>query len=232
MPKSEDYDTTNPPPATPPGQLTPAQKLAAYKATPTPDANAFAATPAPASTGFGAPASNGFGSPPPANNSFGSPPPANNSFGSSPGMFGSPSSSGFGGSAGSFGAPAGSMAPQQNGMGTMNNASTGNTMAQTGTAAAAAVNAGEETLVENDNTDWINKKWRPMMGWVYMGTCTFDFVIAPILWSVLQATSHGTVTSQWMPLTLQGAGLYHVAMGAVLGLTAYGRTKEKIAGAS
>jgi hypothetical protein len=42
----------------------------------------------------------------------------------------------------------------------------------------------------------------------------------------------GQVTSQWMPLTLQGAGLYHVAMGAVLGLTAFGRTQEKIAGAT
>ena len=221
MPKSEDFDTVVPPPATPPGQLTPAQKLAAMKSpTDTSSTSGFGAPPA--TTGFGAaPATTGF-----------SAPSSNNSFGSSPGVFGSPSSSGFGGSAGSFGAPAGSMAPQQNGMGTMNNASTGNTMAQTGTAASAAVNAGAETLVENDNTDWINKKWRPMMGWVYMGTCTFDFVIAPILWSVLQATYHGTVTSQWMPLTLQGAGLYHVAMGAVLGLTAYGRTKEKIAGAS
>ena len=78
--------------------------------------------------------------------------------------------------------------------------------------------------------DWMSKKWRPMMGWVYMSTCTFDFVIAPILWSILQAYSGGAVTSQWMPLTLQGAG--HVAMGAVLGLTAFGRTQEKIAGAS
>lgn len=80
--------------------------------------------------------------------------------------------------------------------------------------------------------DWMSKKWRPMMGWVYMSTCTFDFVIAPIMWSILQAYSGGAVTSQWMPLTLQGAGLYHVAMGAVLGLTAFGRTQEKIAGAS
>jgi hypothetical protein len=29
-------------------------------------------------------------------------------------------------------------------------------------------------------------------------------------------------------LTLQGAGLFHMAMGAVLGITAYGRSKEKI----
>jgi hypothetical protein len=36
---------------------------------------------------------------------------------------------------------------------------------------------------------------------------------------------------QWQPLTLQGAGLFHLAMGAVLGIAAYGRTKEKMAGA-
>ena len=71
-----------------------------------------------------------------------------------------------------------------------------------------------------------------MMGWVYMATCTADFVIFPILWSVLQSISHGQVTSQWQPLTLQGAGLYHIAMGAVLGLAAFGRTQEKLAGAN
>jgi hypothetical protein len=90
---------------------------------------------------------------------------------------------------------------------------------------------GESTVaLDKDATDWINKKMRPMMGWIYMLTCTCDFVIFPVLWSVLQALSHGSVTSQWQPLTLQGAGLYHIAMGAVLGIAAYGRTKEKVAG--
>ena len=79
--------------------------------------------------------------------------------------------------------------------------------------------------------DWMNSKWRPMMGWLYMGTCTFDFVIFPVLWSLLQSTMGHPVT-QWQPLTLQGAGLYHIAMGAVLGLAAFGRTQEKLAGAN
>jgi hypothetical protein len=97
-----------------------------------------------------------------------------------------------------------------------------------------AMQEGAEALVahDKDSTDWINKKWRPVMGWVYMMTCTADFVVFPILWSLLQALSKGNVTSQWMPLTLQGAGLYHIAMGAVLGIAAYGRTKEKVAGAA
>lgn len=86
-----------------------------------------------------------------------------------------------------------------------------------------------ESVVENDNKEWINRRWRPVMAWVYMATCCFDFILAPILWSILQAAESGLVTSQWIPLTLQGAGLYHLAMGAVLGITAYGRTKEKLA---
>jgi len=85
---------------------------------------------------------------------------------------------------------------------------------------------------EQKKEDWMNSKWRPMMGWVYMATCTADFVVFPILWSVLQSISHGQVTSQWQPLTLQGAGLFHIAMGAVLGIAAYGRTQEKLNGAN
>ena len=97
-----------------------------------------------------------------------------------------------------------------------------------------ALSEGGRSLVEHDkeSTDWINKKWRPAMGWVYMLTCTCDFVLFPILWSLLQTLSAGQVTSQWQPLTLQGAGLYHIALGAVLGIAAYGRSQEKIAGKS
>ena len=85
---------------------------------------------------------------------------------------------------------------------------------------------------EKQKEDWMNSKWRPMMGWMYMIVCSFDFVIAPILWSLLQSLSQGSVNTQWQPLTLQGAGLFHIAMGAVLGIAAYGRTQEKLGGAN
>lgn len=98
------------------------------------------------------------------------------------------------------------------------------------TSAGSNAAQGADVLVANENSNWINKKWRPAMGWMYMGVCVCDFTIFPILWSVLQALNHGQVTSQWQPLTLQGAGLFHIAMGAVLGIAAYGRTKEKVAG--
>jgi hypothetical protein len=85
---------------------------------------------------------------------------------------------------------------------------------------------------EKKKEDWMNSKWRPMMGWMYMGVCIFDFVLAPVLWSLTQALFNGGVNVQWQPLTLQGAGLFHISMGAVLGLAAYGRTQEKLAGAN
>jgi len=70
------------------------------------------------------------------------------------------------------------------------------------------------------------------MGWMYMAVCVFDFILFPIAWSILQATTAGSVTTPWQPISLQGAGLFHIAMGAVLGIAAYGRTKEKIEGAA
>lgn len=78
--------------------------------------------------------------------------------------------------------------------------------------------------------DWMQTQWRPLMAMMYFGVCTFDFIIAPILWSVLQALDKGNVSSQWSPITLQGAGLFHLAMGGILGIAAYGRTQEKING--
>jgi hypothetical protein len=88
--------------------------------------------------------------------------------------------------------------------------------------------ADEVKEIKKDE-DWMQKKWRPAMGWMYMGICTLDMGIFPILWSILQAAMGQPVT-QWQPLTLQGAGLFHVAMGAVLGIAAFGRTQEKLAG--
>ena len=160
---------------------------------------------------FGSPSSGGFGS----TSSFGSP--ATTGFGGG---------SGFGTTTNTYGGP-----NNMGSVGTSNmNVSTGNQPVLTGAGNNAAQDA--DVLVKNTNEDWINKKWRPVMGWMYMVVCVCDFTLFPIFWSLLQALSHGQVTSQWQPVTLQGAGLFHVAMGAVLGIAAYGRTKEKVAGAN
>lgn len=80
-------------------------------------------------------------------------------------------------------------------------------------------------LVDNH---WIHARWRPMMGWIYMIICIADFIIFPILWSILQAKYLGKVDEQWDPLTLKGAGLFHLAMGAIMGVAAWSRGQEKI----
>ena len=146
-----------------------------------------------------------------------------NTLSSGSSTFVSSTTTSFGGGSG-FGAPASGFGSTQN-----INQSNSNQPVLTGAAPTNAA-SGADVLVANDNTDFINKKWRPLMAFVYMITCTCDFVIFPILWSLLQAMSKGSVTMQWQPLTLQGAGLYHIAMGAVLGVAAYGRTKEKLEG--
>jgi hypothetical protein len=88
---------------------------------------------------------------------------------------------------------------------------------------------------EKKKEDWMNSKWRPAMGWMYMAVCIFDFIIAPIGWTIVQfweTQAANDAFRQWQPLTLSGAGLFHMAMGAVLGLSAWGRTQEKLGGAN
>lgn len=87
---------------------------------------------------------------------------------------------------------------------------------------------GDATTLVKADENFLNKKWRPMMAWVYMAICICDFIIFPILWSLLQAAQGIMITEQWLPITLEGGGLIHVAMGAVLGISAYGRTQEKL----
>ena len=216
MPKLDPADTTSATTAIAPLPDTP---VPAFGSTPTATAStSFGNTPAFGST----PASNSFGG----GSSFGAP--STSSFGSSSGggsSFGAPSTSSFGSSSGGFGSPMGGMG--QTGMGGMPGG-----QAQMLQNTGGAMQEGGSTTIETSKGfgDFINSKWRPMMAVIYMLTCVTDFVVFPVLWSVLQALFHGTVTSQWAPLTLQGAGLYHIAMGAVLGLAAYGRSQEKIAG--
>ncbi len=65
--------------------------------------------------------------------------------------------------------------------------------------------------------DWMKTKWRPMMGWMYMIVCIFDFIVFPVGFTIVQFWETEAVNDafrQWNPLTLQGAGLFHMAMGA------------------
>lgn len=75
--------------------------------------------------------------------------------------------------------------------------------------------------------DWMNRKWRPAMAWLYLVVCVFDFIIFPVAWAIFLAYTQQTI-APWNPLTIQGAGLFHLAMGAVLGISAWSRGQEKL----
>ena len=84
-----------------------------------------------------------------------------------------------------------------------------------------------------EKEDWMQKKWRPMMAVMYMMVCVFDFILFPIMFTVVQfweVQAANDAFRQWNPITLGGGGLFHVAMGAVLGVSAWSRGQEKIAG--
>jgi hypothetical protein len=81
--------------------------------------------------------------------------------------------------------------------------------------------------MDQKQDDWLRTHWRPMMAYVYMAIVIFDFIIGPIFWSLIQLYG-GVVSIPWNPLTLISGGIFHAAMGAVLGISAFSRGKEKI----
>jgi hypothetical protein len=85
--------------------------------------------------------------------------------------------------------------------------------------------------VSKEYEDWMNRKWRPTVAWTYIVTCVCDFIVFPVLWALYQNYT-GMLLTPWDPLTLKGGGLFHVAMGAILGITAWSRGQEKIRGSS
>lgn len=88
------------------------------------------------------------------------------------------------------------------------------------------------TSEKKKQEDWMNRKWRPAMAWLYLIVCVADFIIFPIIWAIFKAYvgTKGVDITPWEPLTLQGAGLFHLAMGAVLGVAAWSRGQEKLYG--
>jgi hypothetical protein len=71
--------------------------------------------------------------------------------------------------------------------------------------------------------------WRSALAWSYVVICMFDFCVGPIIFNFLQYYNPGQDITAWTAVTLQGGGLYHLSMGAILGISAHGRTQEKIA---
>jgi hypothetical protein len=85
---------------------------------------------------------------------------------------------------------------------------------------------------EETKSDFMTNRWRPMMAIVYMAINICDFILFPVLWAVVQfweTSAANDAFRQWAPLTLQGGGFIHMAFGAILGISAWTRGKEKIA---
>lgn len=80
------------------------------------------------------------------------------------------------------------------------------------------INIQEET--------WIRSYWRPMMAWQYFAVCVCDFIIFPLvaMWFAKQTGQPW----HWDPMTLKESGFYHIAMGIVIGVSAWTRGQENL----
>lgn len=87
---------------------------------------------------------------------------------------------------------------------------------------------------------WYHRIWLPLCSFTYIGICVFDFVLMPIATSVHNSIIENRIVTelkanpagqqsfvddyekglqsnrQWVPLTLGGGGLFHIAFGALL----------------
>ncbi len=87
----------------------------------------------------------------------------------------------------------------------------------------------EQKTASTGEDSWIRKYWRPFMAWQYGATCLFDFIMMPLMLVLLKNNMFLDKVVEWVPLTLKGGGIYHVAMGAIIGVSAYSRGIEKVA---
>ena len=78
-----------------------------------------------------------------------------------------------------------------------------------------------------EKQSWAQRNWRSHTAYAYTITCVCDFIIFPVCaWVFAYYTK--TTFVPWTPLTLQGAGLYHIAMGAIVGVTSWQKSNEQI----
>lgn len=99
--------------------------------------------------------------------------------------------------------------------------------------------------------NFLQRNWRPLAAITYLLICLMDFFIMPF-WCQLEnyrnprhlavtealrftdsasqiaALESMTTMNVWKPITLEGAGLVHISFGAIIGVAAWGRTREKV----
>ncbi len=93
--------------------------------------------------------------------------------------------------------------------------------------------AEKQANVNIPDENWMKTLWRPAVSWVYIVICAFDFLIFPAIQFILPIIYHifgiTLVYTPWVPITLGQNGLFHVAMGAIVGVNTWSRGQEKMA---
>lgn len=79
---------------------------------------------------------------------------------------------------------------------------------------------------EKKSESIMSSLWRPCMGFTYMFICLFDFVLAPMMHTAVSVLTK-TEMVVWKSLTMSEGGLFHISMGAILGVSAWIRGIEK-----
>lgn len=82
----------------------------------------------------------------------------------------------------------------------------------------------EDLKERRDSQSLFRSGWRPTMGWAYICICIFDFILGPFFYAWFAwYTKDFAKFGEWQPLTLQGGGVFHMAMGAINGVTSWTR---------
>ena len=78
--------------------------------------------------------------------------------------------------------------------------------------------------------DTHKQKWTYLMGLTYMMINVADFIIFPIMYTIVQfweTQAANDAFRQWVPLTLSNGGFVHIAFAAILGISAFNKEEKK-----
>jgi hypothetical protein len=73
-------------------------------------------------------------------------------------------------------------------------------------------------------TSWL-RRWRELLAYTFMAILIYDFILAPTFHPLVSYYFHFPYLP-WVPLTLGAGGTFFIAMGAILGASAYGKSQE------
>lgn len=77
---------------------------------------------------------------------------------------------------------------------------------------------------------WFRRDWRIVAAAVYLVINVFDFIIFPILTMILPHYFPQVPYHPWTPMTTENGGLFHLAFGAILGVSAWQSPWSKTSG--